>query len=218
VKLTLRGWGRDHGENVLSDADLATAAVGHFDQFDPSEMYVTPVHEVSRKVGRYIVDQESKIKISFQAKVNLNGQYLVQQILSAQEVAQLFFLLHSDRTIEEMFELFKTTGGHRAQENGQNQLTPQSFQSVFYNQHFLTRIEDLIDLLSVRTFNCLKNENITRIGDLVQKTEAEILRMPNFGRKSLNEIKEMLAEMGLHLGMDVPAWPPEDIKQSTVAA
>jgi len=54
--------------------------------------------------------------------------------------------------------------------------------------------------LSVRSANCLKNDNIVYIGDLIQKTEAEMLRTPNFGRKSLNEIKEVLAQMGLHLG------------------
>jgi DNA-directed RNA polymerase subunit alpha len=58
--------------------------------------------------------------------------------------------------------------------------------------------------LSVRSANCLKNDNIVYIGDLIQKTEAEMLRTPNFGRKSLNEIKEVLASMGLHLGMEVP--------------
>ena len=52
---------------------------------------------------------------------------------------------------------------------------------------------------------------IVYIGDLIQKSEAEMLRTPNFGRKSLNEIKEVLAQMGLHLGMDVPGWPPENI-------
>jgi hypothetical protein len=51
------------------------------------------------------------------------------------------------------------------------------------------------------------------IGDLVQKTEAEMLRTPNFGRKSLNEIKEVLASMGLRLGMDIPGWPPENIEE-----
>src|SRR4030095_7450891 len=51
------------------------------------------------------------------------------------------------------------------------------------------------------------------IGDLVQKTEAEMLRTQNFGRKSLNEIKEVLAQMGLHLGMEVPGWPPENIEE-----
>ena len=66
---------------------------------------------------------------------------------------------------------------------------------------------------SVRSANCLKNDNIVYIGDLVQKTEAEMLRTPNFGRKSLNEIKEVLAQMGLHLGMEVPGWPPENIEE-----
>ena len=67
--------------------------------------------------------------------------------------------------------------------------------------------------LSVRSANCLKNDNIVYIGDLIQKTEAEMLRTPNFGRKSLNEIKEVLASMGLHLGMEVPDWPPENIEE-----
>ena len=51
------------------------------------------------------------------------------------------------------------------------------------------------------------------IGDLIQKSEAEMLRTPNFGRKSLNEIKEVLATMGLHLGMEAPNWPPENIEE-----
>jgi DNA-directed RNA polymerase subunit alpha len=66
--------------------------------------------------------------------------------------------------------------------------------------------------LSVRSYNCLKNANIQSIGDLVQRTEAEMLRTKNFGRKSLNEIKEVLAAMGLHLGMEVPNWPPDNIE------
>ena len=66
--------------------------------------------------------------------------------------------------------------------------------------------------MSVRSANCLKNDNIVYIGDLVQKSEAEMLRTPNFGRKSLNEIKEVLTQMGLHLGMEVVDWPPDDIE------
>ena len=62
--------------------------------------------------------------------------------------------------------------------------------------------------LSVRSANCLKHANIKLIGDLVQKTEAEILATKNFGRKSLNEIKDILAEMGLSLGMKLDNWPP----------
>jgi DNA-directed RNA polymerase subunit alpha len=79
-----------------------------------------------------------------------------------------------------------------------------------FNPALLKKVDELE--LSVRSANCLKNDNIVYIGDLIQKTEAEMLRTPNFGRKSLNEIKEVLASMGLHLGMEVQAWPPENIE------
>lgn len=79
-----------------------------------------------------------------------------------------------------------------------------------FNPMLLKKVDELE--LSVRSANCLKNDNIVYIGDLIQKSEAEMLRTPNFGRKSLNEIKEVLAGMGLHLGMEVPDWPPEDIE------
>ena len=80
-----------------------------------------------------------------------------------------------------------------------------------FNRNLLKKVDELE--LSVRSANCLKNDNIVYIGDLVQKTEAEMLRTPNFGRKSLNEIKEVLAKMGIHLGMDTPGWPPENIEE-----
>ena len=67
--------------------------------------------------------------------------------------------------------------------------------------------------LSVRSANCLKNDNIVYIGDLVQKTESEMLKTPNFGRKSLNEIKDVLSQMELKLGMDLDSWPPENIEE-----
>ncbi|MBK1866956.1 DNA-directed RNA polymerase subunit alpha [Taklimakanibacter albus] len=80
-----------------------------------------------------------------------------------------------------------------------------------FNAALLKKVDELE--LSVRSANCLKNDNIVYIGDLIQKSEAEMLRTPNFGRKSLNEIKEVLAQMGLHLGMEVPNWPPENIDE-----
>ena len=67
--------------------------------------------------------------------------------------------------------------------------------------------------LSVRSANCLKNDNIVYIGDLVQRSEPEMLRTPNFGRKSLNEIREVLKIMGLELGMIIESWPPENIEE-----
>lgn len=79
-----------------------------------------------------------------------------------------------------------------------------------FNRNLLKKVDELE--LSVRSANCLKNDNIIYIGDLVQKTEQEMLKTPNFGRKSLNEIKEVLTQMGLVLGMHVPDWPPENIE------
>ena len=80
-----------------------------------------------------------------------------------------------------------------------------------FNRNLLRKVDELE--LSVRSANCLKNDNIVYIGDLVQKSEGDMLRTPNFGRKSLNEIKEVLTVMGLHLGMQVDGWPPENIDE-----
>jgi len=80
-----------------------------------------------------------------------------------------------------------------------------------FNKNLLRKVDELE--LSVRSANCLKNDNIVYIGDLVQKTEGEMLRTPNFGRKSLTEIKQVLEQMGLHLGMEIPNWPPDNIEE-----
>ena len=80
-----------------------------------------------------------------------------------------------------------------------------------FNKNLLRKVDELE--LSVRSMNCLKNDNIIYIGDLVQKTEPEMLRTPNFGRKSLNEIKEVLNAMSLYLGMEIPNWPPDNIAE-----
>jgi len=84
-------------------------------------------------------------------------------------------------------------------------------QPLDFNPTLLKKVDELE--LSVRSANCLKNDNIVYIGDLILKSEAEMLRTPNFGRKSLNEIKEVLSGLGLHLGMDAPSWPPENIEE-----
>jgi len=80
-----------------------------------------------------------------------------------------------------------------------------------FNENLLRTVDELE--LSVRSANCLANANIKYIGDLVQKTESEMLKTKNFGRKSLKEIKEILSEMGLSLGMKLDNWPPKDLKK-----
>ena len=83
--------------------------------------------------------------------------------------------------------------------------------SSFINDNLFRPADDLE--LSVRSANCLKNARIRYIGDLVTKTEQEMLRTKNFGRKSLNEIKEILKTMGLGLGMEIEGWPPKSLYQ-----
>ena len=87
--------------------------------------------------------------------------------------------------------------------------TPQ--QEAKLNENLFRSVDELE--LSVRSANCLQQANIRTIGDLVQKTEAEMLKTKNFGRKSLKEIKEILAEMGLSLGMKLDNWPPKELKK-----
>ena len=92
----------------------------------------------------------------------------------------------------------------------QDEVKADEVDELEFNPLLLKKVDELE--LSVRSANCLKNDNIVYIGDLIQKTEAEMLRTPNFGRKSLNEIKEVLTGMQLHLGMDIVDWPPDNIE------
>jgi len=84
------------------------------------------------------------------------------------------------------------------------------FQNMRLPQVLFSLVKDLD--LPVRCLNCLKNAQIVYLGDLVKKKESDLLKTPNFGRKSLNDINEVLGRFGLSLGMDFPEWPPENIE------
>ena len=92
-----------------------------------------------------------------------------------------------------------------------DQTTKEEESEIKFNRNLLRKVDELE--LSVRSANCLRNDNIVYIGDLVQKSENDMLRTPNFGRKSLNEIREILMQLGLNLGMDISDWPPENIEE-----
>jgi DNA-directed RNA polymerase subunit alpha len=109
------------------------------------------------------------------------------------------------RILQDQLQLFINFEEPRHEVRTESTVEPQ------FNANLLRKVDELE--LSVRSANCLKNDNIVYIGDLVQKTEGEMLRTPNFGRKSLNEIKDVLTQMGLHLGMKIPNWPPENIEE-----
>ncbi len=205
MELTARGWGKDHGEREIAKRDLATAKIGRFDTYSRSETYVTPKLPEGRR-NAFWHDRgsisEPSVEIRLDAKIVLNGDYLLRVTFDRKEIANLFFLLYSDCTLEDLLTIFN--GIRSLHEHGPLQRLP-------FSPVMLKKTDELE--LSVRSANCLKNENIVYIGDLVRKREAEMLRTPNYGRKSLNEIKEVLSRLGLHLGMELPGWPPENIEK-----
>ena len=158
----------------------------------PVDAIYSPVRRVSYKVEPTRVGQVTdydKLLLS----VETNGA------VSPEDAVAL-----AARTLQDQLQLFINF------EEPQQFRPEEAHEELPFNRNLLRKVDELE--LSVRSANCLKNDNIVYIGDLVQKTEQEMLRTPNFGRKSLNEIKEVLASMGLSLGMAVPGWPPENIE------
>ncbi|HXH00527.1 MAG TPA: DNA-directed RNA polymerase subunit alpha [Sphingomicrobium sp.] len=175
----------------------------------PVDALYSPVRQVAYKVENTRVGQEldyDKLTLT----VETDGTVTPEDALAyaariLQDQLQLF--VHFDDSQVRERPTTGMVGGGSAM-GGPAEPTTDTNQ---LNRYLLKKVDELE--LSVRSANCLKNDNIIYIGDLVQKTEAEMLRTPNFGRKSLNEIKEVLASMGLRLGMDIPGWPPENIEE-----
>jgi DNA-directed RNA polymerase subunit alpha len=168
----------------------------------PVDSLYSPIKQVSYKVENARVGQEldyDKLSITVETDGTVTPEDAVAYAARILQ-DQLTLFVHFEDGIP---QAVPTMIGVAAQpeESDANQL----------NRYLLKKVDELE--LSVRSANCLKNDNIIYIGDLVQKTEAEMLRTPNFGRKSLNEIKEVLSSMGLRLGMDIPGWPPENIEE-----
>ncbi|WP_371131133.1 DNA-directed RNA polymerase subunit alpha [Phenylobacterium sp.] len=135
---------------------------------------------------------------------SLDYDKLIMEVETNGAVSPVDAVAYAARILQDQLQIFITF------EEPKKKVEGEAKPELPFNPALLKKVDELE--LSVRSANCLKNDNIVYIGDLIQKTEAEMLRTPNFGRKSLNEIKEVLAGMGLHLGMDVPNWPPENIE------
>ena len=159
----------------------------------PVDSLFSPISTVSYQVENTRVGQQTDYdKLTMQ--VETNGAVNPEDALAL-----------AARVLQDQLQLFINF-----EEPSQNVAQQPEENALPFNRNLLRKVDELE--LSVRSANCLKNDNIVYIGDLVQKTEAEMLRTPNFGRKSLNEIKEVLLQMGLHLGMEIPNWPPENIE------
>ncbi len=147
-------------------------------------------------------------KVSYKVENTREGQVLDYDKLTLQietdgSITPEDSVAYAARILQDQLSIFVNF------EEPEKEVAAEQAPELAFNPALLKKVDELE--LSVRSANCLKNDNIVYIGDLIQKTEAEMLRTPNFGRKSLNEIKEVLAGMGLHLGMEVPNWPPENI-------
>ncbi|MDQ3143950.1 MAG: DNA-directed RNA polymerase subunit alpha [Pseudomonadota bacterium] len=178
----------------------------------PVDALYSPVRQVAYKVENTRVGQEldyDKLTLT----VETDGTVTPEDALAyaariLQDQLQLFVHFDDSQVRERPSAGMVGAGSGGGMGGGAAETTTDTNQ---LNRYLLKKVDELE--LSVRSANCLKNDNIIYIGDLVQKTEAEMLRTPNFGRKSLNEIKEVLASMGLRLGMDIPGWPPENIEE-----
>ena len=149
-------------------------------------------------------------KVSFNVENAREGQSLdydklVMSVETDGSIAAEDAVAYSARIFQDQLSLFINFEEPREVEQKPKVVEPE------FNKNLLKKVDELE--LSVRSMNCLKNDNIVYIGDLVQKTEPEMLRTPNFGRKSLNEIKEVLNSMSLYLGMEIPNWPPDNIAE-----
>jgi DNA-directed RNA polymerase subunit alpha len=169
----------------------------------PVDSLYSPVRQVSYKVDNARIGQEldfDKLSLTVETDGTVTPEDAIAYAARILQDQLALFVHFEDVTPIGASPIIGLAAAP-AEEGDTNQL----------NRYLLKKVDELE--LSVRSANCLKNDNIIYIGDLVQKTEAEMLRTPNFGRKSLNEIKEVLSSMGLRLGMDIPGWPPENIEE-----
>jgi DNA-directed RNA polymerase subunit alpha len=175
----------------------------------PVDALYSPVKQVAYKVENTRVGQEldyDKLTLTIETDGTISPDDAVAYAARILQ-DQLALFVHFDDSAA------ATSGpiiGMAAAPSGMGSAPVSESDTNQLNRYLLKKVDELE--LSVRSANCLKNDNIIYIGDLVGKSEAEMLRTPNFGRKSLNEIKEVLSSMGLRLGMDIPGWPPENIE------
>ena len=149
-------------------------------------------------------------KVSYTVENAREGKFLdydklVMNVETDKSIAAEDAVAYAARIFQDQLSLFINFEEPKKVEKKPQVIEPE------FNRNLLKKVDELE--LSVRSMNCLKNDNIVYIGDLVQKTEPEMLRTPNFGRKSLNEIEEVLYSMSLYLGMEIPYCPPDNIEQ-----
>ena len=183
-------WGKGYSaaENNKSD-DMSV------DCF-PIDAIFTPIQKVKTVVSQARVGQQTDYD-KLTMEIHTDGSITPENALA-----------YAAKILKEQMQIFINFDEDRIEPEIEQQLEGSI---IPVNENLYRSVEDLE--LSVRSANCLRNADIKYIGELVQKTEAEMLKTKNFGRKSLNEIKQLLSEMGLSLGMKVDGWVQPAVNQ-----
>ena len=202
-------------DQVLCSLDDGAEIVIEFN-VDTGKGYVSSEHNRPEdgSIGLIAVDSiySPVRKVSYKVENTREGQHLDYDKLTMRvetngAMSPVEAVSSAARILQDQLRLFGVSrrSDQPAIEEKLSMATPS------FDSSLLKKVDELE--LSVRSANCLKNDNIVYIGDLIQKTEGEMLRTPNFGRKSLNEIKEVLGRLNLELGQKIPGWPPENIEE-----
>jgi len=189
MEITLAS-GRGYVPASVNETDLPLGTI-------PVDSIYSPILNVASAVSQTRVGQSTDYD-KLELTVKTNGS-----VTPEDAIAFAARILTDQLTVFINFEDPAQIGAGEEDENAKDVLP--------FDPQLLKRVDELE--LSVRANNCLKNDKISWLGELVQKTEADMLKTPNFGRKSLNEIKAQLEAMGLSLGMEVPGWPPENVAE-----
>src|SRR5574342_308371 len=180
--------------DIVADPQVEILNPGHHLGTIPIDALFSPIRKVNYQVTNARVGQQT------------DYDKLTLEVWTDGSVAPNDAVAYAAKIVKEQLSIF--INFDEAEEPAE-EVKPIEEQKL--NENLFRSVDELE--LSVRSANCLQNANIKTIGDLVQKTEAEMLKTKNFGRKSLKEIKEILAEMGLSLGMKLENWPPKSPPQ-----
>lgn len=178
------------GYGVAADHENSGKSIDFKIQIDP---VFTPVKKVLCRVENARVGQIT------------NYDRLIIEIITNGAISPKEALSTASSIIQDQFSIFIDKATEDKVITKSKNIEPD------FNKNLIRTIDELE--LSVRSYNCLKNENITYVGDLVSKTESEMLKTANFGRKSLNELKDNLRSMGLAFGMKIENWPPKNLDE-----
>lgn len=189
----------DMSINIDSGKGYVTAEQGKKGEFPVGTIFVdsvfSPVKKVSYKVENARVGQITDYD-KLVLEIDTDGSITPQDALGV-----------AAKILQEQLQVFINFDVAKLDAPAPKEVVTESE----FNKNLLKTIDELE--LSVRSYNCLKNENIIYVGDLVAKTESEMLKTANFGRKSLNELKDNLKSMGLSFGMKIPNWPPKNMDE-----